>query len=96
MRVIGFSKREVSMVLLGEIALFTLAALPLGCLIGYGLASLMASGLDTENYRIPLVISRHTYGLAAIVVSLATLFSGLVVQLRINQLDLIGVLKTRE
>lgn len=96
MRVIGFSKREVSLVLLGEIALLTLAALPLGCLIGYGLAYLMASGLDTENYRIPLVVSRNTYGLAAVVVALATLVSGLVVQRRIHQLDLIGVLKTRE
>ncbi len=96
MRVVGFTRREVSLVLLGEIALFTLAAIPLGCLIGYGLAAVMASGLDTDNYRIPLVISQKTYGLASAVIAIATLLSGLVVQRRINQLDLIGVLKTRE
>ncbi len=96
MRVVGFTKREVSLVLLGEITLFTLAAIPLGCVIGYGLAGLMASGLDTDNYRIPLVVSHRTYGLAALVIVIATFLSGMVVQRRISQLDLVGVLKTRE
>jgi len=96
MRVMGFTQREVSVVLLGEITLFLLAAIPLGYLLGYGLAGLMTSGLDTENYRIPLVISRHTYAWAATVVILATSVSGLVVQRRIHQLDLVSVLKTRD
>ncbi|MDA8744616.1 FtsX-like permease family protein [Rubripirellula amarantea] len=96
MRVVGFTKREVSFVLLGEITLFTLAAIPLGWIIGYGLAGLMASGLDTDNYRIPLIISRDTYALAAVVIAVATVLSGLVVQRRIHHLDLISVLKTRE
>lgn len=96
MRVVGFTRREVSFVLLGEIALFTLLAIPLGSVIGYGLAGVMASGMDTDNYRLPLIISRNTYALAAIVVVVATFLSGLAVQRRINQLDLIAVLKTRE
>ncbi|GAA4455247.1 ABC transporter permease [Novipirellula rosea] len=96
MRVVGFTHGEVSMVLLGEITLFTLVAIPLGCGIGYGLAGLMASGLDTDNYRIPLVISRDTYALACAVVVTATFLSGWVVQRRIFHLDLVGVLKTRE
>jgi putative ABC transport system permease protein len=96
MRVIGFTQREVSFVLLGEITLFTLAAIPIGYLIGYGLAGVMASGLDTDNYRIPLVISRNTYGLATLVIAAATFFSGCVVQRRIRALDLVAVLKTRE
>lgn len=96
MRVIGFTRREVSRVLLGEIAVFTIAAIPLGCIIGYLLAGIMASGLDTENYRIPLVVSRDTYSLAAMVVAIATVLSGWVVQRRVNQLDLIAVLKTRD
>ena len=96
MRVIGFSRREVSIVLLGEIALFTVAAIPLGCLFGYGLAGVMTAGLDTDNYRIPLIVSRNTYGLAAIVVIVATLLSSLVVQRRINALDLVGVLKSQD
>ncbi len=96
MRVVGFTKSEVSFILLGEITIFTFAAIPLGCLIGYGLAGLMARGLDTDNYRIPLVISNHTYGLAAFVIVVATLLSGWAVQRRINQLDLVSVLKSRE
>ena len=66
MRVIGFSKREVSTVLLAEIALFTLLAIPVGWLFGFGLAALMVSGLDTDNYRIPLVINPSTLGMAAL------------------------------
>lgn len=96
MRVMGFSRREVAVVLLGEIGLLTLASLPLGALLGYGFAGLMAAGLDTENYRIPLVISRQTYAMAAVTVLMATLFSGMVVSRRIRRLDLIGVLKTRD
>lgn len=96
MRVIGFSKREVSTVLLAETALFTLLAIPIGWLFGFGLAALMVSGLDTDNYRIPLVINPSTLGMAALVVVVATVISAIIVQRRINELDLIGVLKTRE
>ncbi|MGV3484869.1 MAG: ABC transporter permease [Planctomycetaceae bacterium] len=96
MRVVGFTLGEVSIVLLGEIAVFTVMAIPWGCLIGYGLAAAMVSGLETENYRIPLVISRGTYMLASIVVLSATLISARVVQRRVGKLDLVGVLKTRD
>ena len=96
MRVIGFTRTEVSTVLLGEITLFTMLAIPLGCLIGYMMAAIMILGLDTENYRIPLVVSRSTYAFAALVVIGATFFSALVVQRRISKLDLVSVLKTRE
>ncbi len=96
MRVIGFTKREVSTVLLAEIALLTLLAIPVGWLFGFGLAALMVSGLDTDNYRIPLVINASTLGMAAVVVVLATVFSAWIVQRRVNRLDLISVLKTRE
>ncbi len=96
MRVMGFSQSEVSMVLLGEIALFTIAAIPLGWLIGYVLAAYMVSGLDTENYRIPLVISWNTILMASLVVIVATVLSSLIVLRRVKHLDLVGVLKTRE
>ena len=96
MRVVGFSRREVAFVLLGEIALFTVAAIPLGWLGGYLFAALMIRGLDTDNYRIPLVVGQNTLGLAALVVVVATLLSSLIVQRRINKLDLVGVLKTRD
>ncbi|MCO8123158.1 FtsX-like permease family protein [Stieleria sp. TO1_6] len=96
MRVMGFSYGEVSIVLLGEIILFTIAAIPVGWLIGYGLAGALTSSLDTENYRIPLVINRGTFVMAALVVVSATILSAGIVQRRVGELDLIGVLKTRE
>jgi len=96
MRVMGFNRREVSLVLLGEIVIFTAAAIPLGWLIGYGFAGVMSSGMETDNYRIPLVISHNTYGLAAMVIVVSTFFSGLIVRRRVDGLDLVGVLKTRE
>lgn len=96
MRVVGFTRREVTTVLLGEIALLTIAAIPVGWLVGYLLAAVMCNGLDTDNYRIPLIVSRGTYALATVVVVTATMLSGLLVQRRIKKLDLVAVLKTRE
>ena len=96
LRVIGFSKAEVSTILLGELAILTLAALPIGMLIGYGLAYQMSLGLDTEVYRIPLVVNPSTYATAALVVIIAAVGSGLLVRRGLGQLDLVGVLKTKE
>jgi putative ABC transport system permease protein len=96
LRVMGFSQYEVSTILLGELAILTLMAIPVGWVIGYLLVAAFVQGLDTEVYRIPLIIERTTYVFAALVVILAALISGIVVQKRIRDLDLIGVLKTRE
>ena len=96
LRVIGFSNAEVSTILLGELAILTLVALPLGMLIGYGLAYQVALGLDTELYRIPLVVNPSTYATAALVVMIAAVGSGLLVRRGLGQLDLVAVLKTKE
>lgn len=96
MRVIGFTNREVATVLLGEIIVFTALAIPVGCAIGYGLAAVMAAGLDTENYRIPLVVSRSTLLMSSSVVVVATFLSATLVHRRVGRLDLISVLKTRD
>jgi len=96
LRVIGFTKAEVTTILLGELAILTLAAIPLGMLIGYLMAYWASLGLDTENYRIPLVVNPSTYAMAAVVVLLASIGSGLVVRRGLGQLDLVAVLKTRE
>ncbi|GAA5524495.1 hypothetical protein Maes01_01052 [Microbulbifer aestuariivivens] len=96
LRVLGLTRGEVSYILLGELALLTLLALPLGALFGYALAALLVRSFDTELFRIPLVISDSTYGYAALVVVLAAVASGLLVRRRIDHLDLIAVLKTRE
>jgi putative ABC transport system permease protein len=96
LRVIGFTKGEVSALLLGELAVVVIAAQPLGWLIGYGFAVLMTEGFRTELYRVPLVVNREVYAWASLIVLTAAAISGLVVSRRIDRLDLIEVLKTRE
>jgi putative ABC transport system permease protein len=96
LRVLGFTRAETSYILLGEIALLTLAALPLGCGLGYGLALLIVQEFETELYRVPFVIEPSTYGWALSIVLAATTAAALLVRARIDRLDLIAVLKARE
>ena len=96
LRVIGFTRGEISAIMLGELAIVTLIAIPLGLWFGYQLASLVVSFFDLELFRFPLVIERTTYGLASAVVMMASLVSGLLVRSKLDHLDLIAVLKARE
>jgi putative ABC transport system permease protein len=96
LRIIGFSRSEVSYILLGEIAIVTMLALPLSLLLGYGLAAATVRAYDTEVYRIPLVLTARTCVEALATTIVATLVSGALVRRRLNRLDLIAVLKTRE
>jgi putative ABC transport system permease protein len=96
LRVIGFTRAEVSMLLLGELAVLTVLALPFGMLCGYGLASFAVVALETENQRMPLVIEPSTLAFAATVVMAAATVTGLIVRGRVDRLDLVEVLKSRE
>jgi len=96
LRVIGFTRREISGILLGELAIVTLLAIPLGLVMGRGFAWWMSTAFDQELFRFPLVISRYTYAFSALVVLVASIVSGLVVRRRLDQLDLVAVLKARE
>src|SRR5262249_54084125 len=96
LRVLGLTRGEISFILLGELAVLTLAALPLGLAMGAALVRVVCIFLDTEMYRIPFVIEPATYGFSTLVVILAAILSGLVVRRRLDHLDLIAVLKTRE
>lgn len=96
LRVLGFTQGEIGVMLLGEQAILTFAAIPLGFAIGYGICSLMPLLLNTELYRMPLVVNRSTYALSFLVVVMAAFASGLVIHRRLRHLDLIEVLKTRE
>jgi putative ABC transport system permease protein len=96
LRVLGFTRAEVSRVLLAELAVLTLLALPVGCLIGYGLGLLMVWAFETDIFRVPFAVERATYAIACLVVLAATAASALVVRRRIDRLDLIAVLKTRD
>jgi putative ABC transport system permease protein len=96
LRVLGFTRREVSAILLGEQALLTLAAIPLGFGFGILLSWLLSLKLDTEFYRMPLLFTSGTFGLSLTVVVVTAAVSGALVARRLNELDLIAVLKTRE
>lgn len=96
LRVLGFTRREVARLLLGEQAVITLLAIPLGCALGYGLAASVVAAMDSETYRIPLVVSARTYVLAGAATLLSAGVSGWLVRRRLDRIDLISVLKTRE
>ena len=96
LRIIGFSKVQVAVVLLGEQAVLTIAAIPLGFALGYGIAALLSLAYNTELYRLPLIITKATYIFASVVIIIAALVSGLLVRRQCDRLDLIAVLKTRE
>ncbi len=93
---LGFTRGETAYILLAEVGLLVFVALPVGCLAGIGLAWIMVQSLQTELFRIPMVIETSTYGAAVLVALLATVVSALIVRRRLDRLDLIAVLKTRE
>ncbi|MCH7824421.1 MAG: ABC transporter permease, partial [Acidobacteria bacterium] len=96
LRVLGFRRAEVSYILLGEIAVLTLVAIPVGFVIGHGLCAYMVDAFQTDLFRIPIIISPRTYSYSAGVVLIASVVSGLIVRRRVDHLDLVAVLKTRE
>lgn len=96
LRVLGYRRREVSMILLGEMAVQVLLALPIGLWFGHLLIELSASAMDAETYRIPIVVTEASHGYAIAVALVASGISALLVRRKLDRLDLIGVLKTRE
>jgi putative ABC transport system permease protein len=96
LRVVGFSLREVRRVLVGELAILVLAALPAGLLFGRGLALFIMSSFSTETVRLPIVINHSTYAIAILVVLTASILSFTLVSRMIAQLDMVGVLKARD
>src|SRR5690606_6081331 len=96
LRVLGYSHNEVAHILLGELAILLMVGIPLGWAIGLGLANLVITALQTELYRVPLIITGRTLALAANVVVASALLSGFITWLRLRKLDLVAVLKTRE
>jgi putative ABC transport system permease protein len=93
LRVIGFTRAEISFILLSELALLTVAALPVGTALGWGLIQSIAGFADTEVYRMPVVFSWPPVAWACLTVIVASACSGLVVRRRLDRLDLVEVLK---
>jgi putative ABC transport system permease protein len=96
LRVLGFTRTEVSGLLLTEIAVVTLLSQPLGWLTGWLLAIGMVRGFSSELFTMPLIVEPAVYVYSSAVVIAAAALSGLVVRARIDRLDMIAVLKTRE
>jgi putative ABC transport system permease protein len=96
LRILGFTRREVTGILLGEQALLAAVGIPVGLVLGYGICAWMVVLIETELYRLPLAITTHTYLYAAALVAGAAGASGAAVAWRVRRLDLVAVLKTRE
>jgi putative ABC transport system permease protein len=96
LRVIGFTRGEISYILLGELSMLTLAAVPVGFIIGHGMCAYIAENIKTDILRVPLIMEGSTYAFAALVVLVSACISGLIVRRRLDHLDLIAVLKTKE
>lgn len=96
LRVLGFRRREVTAILLGEIGVLTAVAIPVGLLLGREAARAMMDSLDTEQIRFPFVIAPWTYALAAVTVIGAACIAGFQAWRRLEKLDVVEVLKTRD
>jgi putative ABC transport system permease protein len=96
MRVMGFTRAEVSALLVGELGLQVAAAIPIGCVLGRLLAGAMARGLASDAFRFPVVVEPRSYATAALVVTIAAALSALAVRRKLDGIDLAEVLRTRE
>lgn len=96
LRVLGYTRSEVARILLGEIALITALAIPLGWLIGIGFSALLNQAFSNDLFRVPLVLTPYAFGFAAAGVILASLAVALLAVRRLGRLDMIAVLKAVE
>jgi putative ABC transport system permease protein len=96
LRVIGFSQREVGAVLITELVILALIAVPAGLLVGTGFAKAILGAVNTETVRVPLVLTTSNYAFATAVVAVASTVSALIVLRMLKQLNLVGALKAPE
>lgn len=96
MRVLGFRRREVAFVLLGEQAVLVLAAIGPGILLGVALSRYMSQEFSNEIFRLPFAINPATLAEGVLVVAAAAAATALLIRNRVDRLDLVRALKTRE
>jgi len=96
LRVLGFSKKEVAILLFSEQALITLVSIPIGWYLGYWMADASLASLVSETYRMPMIVDAGTFAASALITIVAAIGSSLIVRRRLNNYDLISVLKTRD
>ena len=96
LRVIGFTRAEISAILLGELSILTLASIPLGLVLGYGTIAAAMSSFESELFRLPVVVEADTFVISAATVMGSMAVSAWTVRRKLHGLDLVAVLKTRE
>jgi putative ABC transport system permease protein len=96
LRILGFTNAEVSFILMGETLLLAIVAQPLGWALGALIAWGMSFAFASDLYTIPVILKNHTYGFASVVALVSAVGSVLVVRHRLDTLDLVSVMKTRE
>jgi len=96
LRVIGFSRREVGAVLVTELVVLAIVAVPIGLLLGSGFAKVIVRAINTETVRLPLVLTASNYAFAVSVVAIASTLSAVVVLRMLHHLDLVSALKAPE
>jgi putative ABC transport system permease protein len=96
LRVLGFTRREVSVILLGEVGALAIPAIPLGAVLGYLISGLVIRAMSGERMHVPLVVDPASYAFAIAVFVVAAIVSALVVRRGLDRLDLVAVLKAKE
>ncbi len=96
LRVVGFTQREVAAVLVSELVILTLIAMPVGLLVGSGFATAIIQTVNTEFVRLPVILTSGNYAFAVLIVAVASLLSALLAARKLNQLDLVSALKARD
>ena len=96
LRVLGFTRGEISYILLAQLGFTVLCAIPVGWVLGAALCRAMTGAWQNELFRIPYVLDVSTYAFAGVAVLVAATVSALIVRRRLDNLDLVAVLKTRE
>ena len=96
LRVLGFTRGEIAYILLGELGLLSLLALPLGLWLGEVMCYYLAHTMQSDLFRVPVVLVPQTYAIACVVVLVSAVLSGLAVRRKLDELDLIAVLKAAE
>ncbi|MDV6237773.1 FtsX-like permease family protein [Leptospira ellisii] len=96
LRILGFTKAEVFRILAGELGFEILASLPVGCVLGYLFAYFLMTTVETEGFKVPLIISYRTYAIAVLCTLGTSALSYVVLYSKIKNMDLLSILKVRE
>ncbi|MGM0450160.1 MAG: ABC transporter permease [Pseudomonadota bacterium] len=96
LRVLGFTRTEVAWILIGEVALLALLAIPIGWLLGTALVWLVNQAMNSDLFRVPFIITTQTYAFSALGVVLTATLSLLLIARRLYRLNMIDALKTAE